>query len=201
MKDKPEPSKRSRWLCKRRAIVFPLWIVRDYMQYHKWVKTQLRFMSLKDLKTVDIVEVWSDHDDYGHVASMFQVSSPSEINCASSSHGWEPCTGKNEVWLSERNVSGCQTQIRFSSQDNSNQDRAFLFRFCFTKKQWISTRTYDNLFTPLNTSYYFKKIAKIQVCTLTKKYWLPSVIAKMIVAFAIDDVIEAVSEELDEDED
>lgn len=175
------------WLRKRKASVFPEYLVRDYVQYHTWVRRTWRDLSLQRLRTSQSVVAYSsccDDDDEG---IRYGIRSPVFLR---------PATDTEVLAARKYKEKEGQHEIYLHYEGSPPRDQhALLFHFDFATKTWRTERYDDWLEIQTDAATIMREIARCQLAPLRD---LPPVISALISDFLLDDVPDDVLPEEDD---
>jgi len=167
----------NRWCAKRKANVFPPWLISDWIAYQKWVRRQWRTASMQKLIRIDA---------QGQLRLKWEKLGE---NCAK----WEL-------------VEDCSTKLVLNTKEaikslpirillNADVLHVYCFlphtlRFSFACRSWISD-IFNNhsrlrIMCPLNRREMFVQIAKLQLNALRKHKRLPPELWSHILLFAVN---------------
>jgi hypothetical protein len=170
-----------KWLRKRKACVFPEYVVREYVQYHKWARRTWRALSLQQLRTSPDVVASSSCDGEEHDGGVWlRQATPPEVLAAEEFFGVK---ASREVWL--------HYQPRHYPYQPGPEE-AMLFRFDFTMKKWRYERYNRWLEIDTDTKVITCEIARCQLAPVRRHFRLPAVLCDLITNF----LLEAVPDEL-----
>jgi hypothetical protein len=166
------------WLRKRKASVFPEYLVREYVQYHKWVRRTWRALSWERLRSSPSIA----HFIASLYGGIVHLRPATRTEALAADDFYKPRTN-HEIWLHHQNRP-------ITARD------AMLFRFDFGRKAWRHEK-HGWLEINTDTDGILREIARQQLAPVRHHFRLPAVLCDLITSF----LLEAVPEEPADDED